>query len=309
MSEILKGGLADGKTIEDIARKHSLFVGAIKLALEKGIKVEREHTKSIKEAREIAMDHLWEDPEYYEKLEKMEKGKYYGKKEETKECTGADASGSFEAPIFGKTIMKKDIHKIHNSKKPLNEMDGIPGMQYDAPIGHKSKDPLTIDNPGDNNGTFLGNKKMDKKAITGKPKNFPMWVKGGKYVSIDPATTKYPYRNQGAGSDGAWKNGNSIKLYEIQEMKRAIQEASKKYGITVEEITKIVSEALPVGMLDDPGNKRAMKSWIDKGEKTMYHITTKMPIDIKTDDEAELAKLKMIFYKHDIDFHDHVIKK
>jgi hypothetical protein len=309
MSEVLKGGIADGKTIEDIARKHSVFVGTIKLALEKGIKVELEHTSDYKTAREIAMDHLWEDPEYYEKLEKMEKEK--GSKKETKECTGADASGSFEAPIFGKTIMKKDIHKLHNygTKKPLNEMDGIPGMQYDAPIGHKSKDPLTIDNPGDNNGTFVGNKKMDKKAISSKPKNFPMWVKGGKYVSIDPATTKYPYRNQGAGSDGAWKNGNSIKVYEIRGMKEAIQEASKKYGITVEDITKIVSEALPVGMLDNPGNKKAMKSWIDKGEKKTYHITTELPIDIKTDDETDLARLKMIFYKYDISFHDHVIKK
>ena len=305
MSEILKGGLSDGKTIEDVARKHSQFIGTMKSALEKGIKVEREHSSDIKVAKEIAMDHLWENPDYYEKLEKMEKGK----KEEPKECTGADASGSFESPIFGKTIMKKDIHKIHNSKKPLNEMDGIPGMQYDAPIGHKAKDPLSIDNPGDNNGTFLGNKKMDKKAISGKPKNFPMWVKGGKYVAIDPATMKYPYRNQGAGSDGAWKNGNSIKLYEIQEMKKAIQEASKKYGITVEEITKIVSEALPVGMLDNPGNKKAMKSWIDKGEKTSYHISTKHPIDITTDDEVEISRLKAIFYNHDIDFHDHVIKK
>lgn len=311
MENKLKGGMADGKTIEDIARKHSIFVGTIKLALEKGIKVEREHTKDIEQEREIAMDHLWEDPEYYEKLERMEKGKCDVKKEEPKECTGADSSGSFEGPIFGKTIMKKDIHKLHNfkSKKALNEMDGIPDMGYDAPIGHKSKDPLEIDNPGDDNGTFVGNKKMDKKAIDGKPDNFPMWVKGGKYVEIDPATIKYPYRNQGAGSDGAWKNGSSVNLYEIQGMKNAIREASKKYGITVEEIKKIVSESLPVGMLDDPGNKRAMKSWTDKGEKTVYHISTKHPIEITTDDEIELARLKMIFYRHDIHFHDQVIKK
>ena len=87
MSEILKGGLADGKTIEDIARKHSLFVGAIKLALEKGIKVELEHTGDKKVAKEISMDHLWEDFEYYNKLKKME----------AKEQTDASCSGSYEA--------------------------------------------------------------------------------------------------------------------------------------------------------------------------------------------------------------------
>ena len=36
--------------------------------LAKGIKVEREHTNSDALAKEIAMDHLTEDPHYYTKL-------------------------------------------------------------------------------------------------------------------------------------------------------------------------------------------------------------------------------------------------
>lgn len=42
-------------------------------ALAKGIKVEMEHTTDAKIALEIAMDHLVEDPSYYDKLEKIEK--------------------------------------------------------------------------------------------------------------------------------------------------------------------------------------------------------------------------------------------
>jgi hypothetical protein len=41
-------------------------------ALAKGISVEKEHTNDEQVAAEIAMDHLAEDPKYYDKLEKME---------------------------------------------------------------------------------------------------------------------------------------------------------------------------------------------------------------------------------------------
>ena len=62
--DIIPGGLADKKKPGD-------FDPA---ALSKGIKVEREHTNDDRIAQEIAMDHLTEDPQYYDKLEKMEKG-------------------------------------------------------------------------------------------------------------------------------------------------------------------------------------------------------------------------------------------
>lgn len=43
--------------------------------LKKGIKEEYEHTNSKHIATEIAMDHLCENPAYYEELEKIEKKK------------------------------------------------------------------------------------------------------------------------------------------------------------------------------------------------------------------------------------------
>ncbi len=70
----IPGGLAQGKTLEDIAKKHKIkYVSTIFYELKKGIKVELEHTTDPKIAKEIAMDHLWEDPKYYDKLEKIEK--------------------------------------------------------------------------------------------------------------------------------------------------------------------------------------------------------------------------------------------
>jgi hypothetical protein len=302
--EKLKGGLADKKTVEDIARKHSVFVGTIKKAVAKGIKVESEHTTDKDLQEEIAKDHLWEDPDYYEKLEKMEKGS--GHKKENKEQTMADASGSFEAPI-GTTILKRDIH---NFKPKSQEIDEVTGSDvsaagaYDAPIGHKQKDPLAIDNPG-NSASITASR--ETRAF--KDKNFPKFGgPDGKFVEIDKRCKTYPYCNQGAD--------NQLKLTEIHGMTEAIKQVAKKYGISDKQVERIimkeasqVSEALPIGMLDDPHNARAIKSWTDKGSKTMYHIETKEPLNIKTDDDIELSKLKLILYKHDIDFHVKELKK
>lgn len=68
----IKGGIGDNKTIEEIAEMHDAPIVLIKLMLQWGIEVEKEHTGDIDMAREIAIDHLTEDPVYYEKLRKME---------------------------------------------------------------------------------------------------------------------------------------------------------------------------------------------------------------------------------------------
>lgn len=60
MKIAIKGGLADGKTQDQFDAKQ----------LRRGIEVEMEHTNSKTKAKEIAMDHLVEDPKYYTKLDK-----------------------------------------------------------------------------------------------------------------------------------------------------------------------------------------------------------------------------------------------
>lgn len=68
----IAGGLADKITIYDIANKHNVDIDQIVLQLQKGIKVEMEHTSDTKVAEEIALDHLYELPDYYDRLEKVE---------------------------------------------------------------------------------------------------------------------------------------------------------------------------------------------------------------------------------------------
>ena len=68
------GGLAKNKTLDDIAAKHGVEKDKLEKQLEKGIKVEAEHTTDKAIAKEIAMDHLFEDPKYYDKLSKIDEG-------------------------------------------------------------------------------------------------------------------------------------------------------------------------------------------------------------------------------------------
>jgi hypothetical protein len=160
--EKIEGGVADGKTLINIVKKHSKgdsvdpstkrkikdIFRKIKIQLNKGIKVEMEHTNSRVKAREIAMDHLWEDPKYYDKLEKIEtkeekETKYLDihdlipelkrqlnkntrfdpdlkkdknkDKKETKEATGSGSVGGYSAPLFGGEMKEKWSEKYKKS--------------------------------------------------------------------------------------------------------------------------------------------------------------------------------------------------
>lgn len=63
---------SEGMTVEDIAKKHNVSVEKIKEQIRKGIEIEYEHTDSREEAERIAMDHLTEIPDYYDRLSRME---------------------------------------------------------------------------------------------------------------------------------------------------------------------------------------------------------------------------------------------
>lgn len=63
--ETIKGGKADNMTLSDIAKKHDVSIKDIAKEIRSGIKIEREHTRSKRKAKEIAMDHVFEFPNYY----------------------------------------------------------------------------------------------------------------------------------------------------------------------------------------------------------------------------------------------------
>ena len=60
------------KTVEQIAKKHRLDVSFIQKQLDIGEPIEHEHTKDHDLAKDIALQHLDEIPDYYTRLKKME---------------------------------------------------------------------------------------------------------------------------------------------------------------------------------------------------------------------------------------------
>jgi len=72
---VIKGGKAEGMSIVDIFKHHKLRPSQMQkffAEYHKGIKHEMEHTNDKRVAEEIAKDHLYERPDYYTILEKVE---------------------------------------------------------------------------------------------------------------------------------------------------------------------------------------------------------------------------------------------
>ena len=67
-------------TVAEIAKKHNVSVRQILKQLETGIEHEYEHTSDFEVAKEIALDHIADDPEYYDKLATIDENFADGKK-------------------------------------------------------------------------------------------------------------------------------------------------------------------------------------------------------------------------------------
>jgi len=167
--EKLKGGLSDKMSLEDIAKKHKVSVTQIQNQLKIGKKVEKEHTDTTKTAEEIATDHLYEDPNYYSKLKKIE----------TKEATSSSSIGQYDAPGFEDVKMK-------------------------------------------------GNNPRGRGRSFKKPQ-----LPGGKFVQVKKKCKRFPYCNQG--------DIKALNLSENEDIQIAIQNVSRKYGLSEEKIIEIIS--------------------------------------------------------------------
>jgi hypothetical protein len=139
IDEKVEGGLADGLSLNDIAKKHNVSIGELTDEFKKGYTVEREHTSDTNVAKEIALDHLFEDPKYYTKLASIENvneeikldveigdtvlmGKFKNKKVVVKSI-GKDEHGM--PTINGKKVATFRIIKrvnIFNNESTINEI-------------------------------------------------------------------------------------------------------------------------------------------------------------------------------------------
>jgi predicted nucleotidyltransferase len=114
----MKGGKANKLTLPEIAKKHAKkykvsiadLTSELTAQLKLGIKTEMEHTDIKKQAKEIALDHLAEDPKYYTKLKKAKLEENIIKK----------LKEEINIPSKLKSDVKIEYHKNLNPKFWLN---------------------------------------------------------------------------------------------------------------------------------------------------------------------------------------------
>ena len=164
----IKGGKADGMDIEDVAEMHGMSVDDMFDEFSKGVRHEMEHTSEWRVAVEIALDHLYEDPEYYTKLEGMEMGG------EATEATTSSSAGVYDAPFGGP---KKDPLKLSNPDTVEKELrsvrDGFP--KFGGPGGKfvkikKKCSKFPYCNQGDINALEFFEREVVKEMVTNTAK-------------------------------------------------------------------------------------------------------------------------------------------
>lgn len=208
--EILKGGKADKKNLEDIVKKHDKkghyhkdnMIDFLKKQLQKGMKVEMEHTKSKQKAKEIAMDHLYEDPKYYDKLKKIE----------GKEAMGAGAAGAFVGPVGfdpKSDFVKKSFGETPKKVETKEATGSASSGSYVTPAAWA--------------------KSLSKKDWRGKSKT---QIPGGSFVQVKKKCKTFPYCNQG--------DIKSLNLTKESNLSKAIKNISEKEGISEDLIKQIL---------------------------------------------------------------------
>lgn len=116
-----KGRLSDGHTIESIAKLHGVNVKQIKEQLSMGTKIEFEHTDDSEEAKLIALDHLVELPDYYDRLEEMEEE---GESEVKKDINTVNAS-ALKKESVNKKIKKQTFSKSELIDRIFKDNPGV----------------------------------------------------------------------------------------------------------------------------------------------------------------------------------------
>lgn len=110
--EEINGGKAEGMTTKDLAKKHDVSVKDIEKEIKVGVEIEMEHTDSKKIAKEIAMDHIAEFPDYYTNKKYGLKASEKGLEKDLEETTTAGAAGAFVAPLGNKKdVVRKGFAK------------------------------------------------------------------------------------------------------------------------------------------------------------------------------------------------------
>lgn len=206
--EKLDGGRADKMSLGDIATKFKVDITKLTKQFIQGVKVEMEHSDNKQIAKEIAMDHLSEDPKYYEKLKKIE----------NKEATGSGSSGAYSGPVFGGD---DEFWKRSKSETPSLKESDVEKIEATEATGSGSS--------GGYETPAMWAKSTSKKDWGPSRKT---QYKGGSFVKIKKKCTRFPYCNQGDISN--------LKLSKNESVKEAIKNVASRLKLSENVIITIL---------------------------------------------------------------------
>ena len=183
----LKEQLKPFKTVEQIAKKHRMDVSFIQKQLDMGEPIEHEHTKNHTLAKEIALQHLDEIPDYYTRLKKMEADakKHHKKFKDVKEHCGCEDDAVQELESGLKKLDDTSYDSIDSLMRKIMKKHDMSAKQlHNAFVNKHDKAPDDWINEGTLHHWFRGSKSKDGK---------PGWVKpDGSPCANEPGETKTP---------------------------------------------------------------------------------------------------------------------
>jgi hypothetical protein len=252
----IPGGLANGKTLIDLANKwdskgyyepKQFAAEYIKPQLMKGIKVEMEHTTDVRIATEIAMDHLWEDLKYYDKLAKIENPTNEGLKDLEKELVVLYNKAFKMMPMSPAQMkIRAEIDKLRKQidslkKESVNESLLTEGGAYghmahpfDIEMGLTFGDLKQIVVRALNGDLELAREKTDGQALA------VSWVNG----RLVAARNKSHLKNKGAGA---------MTIGQVADKFAGRGGLTDAYNFAMQDLSKAI------GALSEPQRKKVFK--------------------------------------------------
>jgi hypothetical protein len=172
------------KTVEQIAKKHGVSVSDIQKQLDMGEPIEHEHTQDHDLAKDIALQHLGEIPDYYTRLKKMEASA----KKSVKEHCGCEDKAVEELESKLKVLKDTSYDSIDNLMRRIMKRHDMTAKQlHNAFVDKNGKTPddwIEELKEGSLHHWFKGSKSKEGK---------PGWVQAdGSPCANEPGETKTP---------------------------------------------------------------------------------------------------------------------
>lgn len=275
-NEKLQGGIADKMSLGDIAVKHNVNIENLTDQFLQGVMIEQEHTQNRKEAIEIALDHLAEDPKYYTKLKKVEGKEEKDMRLSAKDQFRMDLKNDKDYLEFKKNAKRKEGYKEFNygvANVTVDDPYIKKTRKYGRPGKEETTEATSTGSSGGYETVFGGDSEFWKKSRSenkttvkeeaetteattsgsvGGYETPSMWAKstkkkdwgpsrktqipGGGFVKVKKKCTKFPYCNQG--------DINALKITRNESVYNAIKSVAQKLNLSEKIVENILIEEL-----------------------------------------------------------------